>query len=181
MNESAAVVKSGGKKMTLFGVLAIILGLLTIVMPALVGTSVLVILGVLVLAAGIVRIIWAFGSGTVGRGIVMFAIGVLTALCGVSLIANPLFASGVLSVFLAVYLVVDGLVEIVAGLKRKPSSGWGWLLFGGIVSILLGVMLWKQFPLSGVWAIGVLLGIKLCFIGLIVIAAGATVRHMSKA
>ncbi len=181
MNELAAALKSGGKKMTAFGVLAIILGLLTIAMPALAGTSVLIILGVLVLAAGIARIIWAFGSGTVGKGIVMFAIGLLTALCGVSLIANPLFASGLLSIFLAVYLVVDGLTEIVAGLKRKPGSGWGWLLVGGIVSILLGVMLWKQFPLSGIWAIGVLLGIKLCFIGLIMITAGTTVRRAAQA
>jgi uncharacterized membrane protein HdeD (DUF308 family) len=181
MNELASALKSGGKKMTAFGVLAIILGLLTIAMPALAGTSVLIILGVLVLAAGIARIIWAFGSGTVGKGIVMFAIGLLTALCGVSLIANPLFASGLLSIFLAVYLVVDGLVEIIAGLKRKPGSGWGWLLVGGIVSILLGVMLWKQFPLSGIWAIGVLLGIKLCFIGLIMITAGTTVRQAARA
>jgi uncharacterized membrane protein HdeD (DUF308 family) len=181
MNEFAAAVKAGGKKMTVFGVLAIILGLLTIATPALAGTSVLIILGVFVLAAGIVRIIWAFGSGTVGRGLIMFAIGLLTALCGLSLIVNPLFASGLLSIFLAVYLIVDGLVEIVAGFKRKPGSGWGWLLVGGIVSILLGVMLWKQFPLSGIWAIGVLLGIKLCFIGLIMITAGSTVRQLSKA
>jgi uncharacterized membrane protein HdeD (DUF308 family) len=181
MNEFAAAVKAGGKKMTVFGVLAIILGLLTIAMPALAGTSVLIILGVLVLAAGVDRIIWAFSSGTVGKGIVMFAIGLLTVLCGVSLIANPLFASGLLAIFLAVYLIIDGLVEIVAGLKRKPGAGWGWLLAGGIVSILLGVMLWKQFPLSGIWAIGVLLGIKLCFIGLIMIMAGTTVRQAAKA
>jgi uncharacterized membrane protein HdeD (DUF308 family) len=181
MNEFAAAVKAGGKKMTVFGVLAIILGFLTIAMPALVGTSVLIILGVLVLAAGIVRIVWAFNSGTVGKGILTFAIGLLTVLCGVSLIANPLFASGLLSILLPVYLIVDGLVEIVAGLKRKPGAGWGWFLAGGIVSILLGVMLWKQFPLSGIWAIGVLLGIKLCFIGLIMITAGTTVRQAIKA
>jgi uncharacterized membrane protein HdeD (DUF308 family) len=181
MSEIAAAGKSGGKKMTVFGVLAIVLGLLTIATPALVGTSALVILGVLVLAAGLVRIIWAFSSGTVGKGILMFAIGLLTAVCGLSLIVNPLFASGVLSIVLAVYLIIDGLAEIFVGLERKPGSGWGWLLVGGIASILLGVMLWRQFPLSGVWAIGVMLGIKLCFIGLIMITAGTTVRQLSKA
>jgi uncharacterized membrane protein HdeD (DUF308 family) len=180
MNELAAAAKSGGKHMTVFGTIAIILGLLTIATPALVGTSVLIILGVLVLAAGLVRIFWAFGSGSVGKGLLMFAIGLLTGLCGLSLILNPLFASGLLSILLAVYLVVDGLAEIVAGFRRKPVSGWGWLVVGGIVSILLGVMLWRQFPLAGVWAIGVLLGIKLCFIGLIMITAGSAVRQLAK-
>ena len=55
---------------------------------------------------------------------------------------------------------------IAAGLQRRPGSGWGWMLTGGVVSIGLGVMIWSQFPLSGAWAIGILVGIKLLFIGL---------------
>ncbi len=55
------------------------------------------------------------------------------------------------------------------------------MLFGGIVSIVLGVMIWRQFPLSGVWAIGVLLGIKLLFGGMIMVATGSTVRAVAGA
>jgi uncharacterized membrane protein HdeD (DUF308 family) len=141
----------------------------------------MLLLGVLVLAGGIVRIIWAFGSGSVGKGLLVFAIGVLTLLCGIGLLANPLFASGILTIILAVYFVLDGMFEIVAGINRRPGSGWGWMLFGGIVSILLGAVIWSQFPLSGIWAIGILLGIKLVFVGLIMVTAGSAVRSMSKA
>ena len=49
-------------------------------------------------------------------------------------------------------------------------------MFGGAISIVLGIMIWRQFPLSGVWAIGVLLGIKLLFGGMIMVSAGSTVR-----
>ena len=58
-----------------------------------------------------------------------------------------------------------------------------WQLFGphrGIVSIWLGIIIWGQFPLSGVWAIGILLGIKLFFVGLIMLKGGSAVRSMAK-
>ncbi len=179
-SEFAEAAKAGGKKMTIFGVIAILLGLLAILTPAVVGTSVLVFLGVIVLAAGIVRMVWSFGSGSVGKGLLMFALGLLTFLCGVGLIANPLFASGFLTVVLAVYFFLDGLAEIVAAFKQKGRQGWVWMLLGGVVSILLAALIWKQFPLSGVWAIGVLLGIKLFFIGLIMVTGGSTLRQMAK-
>ena len=54
------------------------------------------------------------------------------------------------------------------------------MLFGGIVSLWLGIIIWRQFPLSGVWAIGILLGIKLFFIGLIILLGRSPVRSMAK-
>ncbi len=180
MNDFAGAAKGGGRKMTFFGVINIILGILAMLMPVVAGASVLFLLGVLVVAGGIVRIIWAFGSGSFGKGLLMFFIGVLTFLCGIALLANPLFVSGVLTIMLAIYFVLDGIFEIVAGIKRRPSTGWNWMLFGGIISILLGVIIWRQFPLSGIWAIGILLGIKLLFVGLVMIRAGSAVRSLSK-
>jgi uncharacterized membrane protein HdeD (DUF308 family) len=172
-------IKAGGNKMTIFGVIAIILGILCLLAPVLTGTSVLTLMGLLVLAAGIVRMIWAFQAGSFGKGLLMFAIGGLTLLCGIALVANPLFASGVLTVMLAVYFIFDGISEIVGGFRLRPGSGWGWMLFGGIVSVLLGIMIWAQFPLSGVWAIGILLGIKLFFVGLIMVMGGSAVRSIA--
>jgi uncharacterized membrane protein HdeD (DUF308 family) len=173
-------VKAGGNRMRIFGVIAIILGILCLLAPGLTGISALTIVGFLVLAAGIVRVIWAFQAASFGRGLLMFAIGGLTLLCGIVLVANPLFASGVLTVLLAVYFIFDGISEIVGGIRQRPGSGWGWMLFAGIVSILLGIMIWRQFPLSGVWAIGILLGIKLLFVGLIMVMGGSAVRSMAK-
>jgi uncharacterized membrane protein HdeD (DUF308 family) len=181
MSGFAEVLKVDGKRITVLGVVAIILGVLAMLMPVLAGASVVLFLGVLVLAAGIVRMIWAFGSDSVGKGMLKFAVGVLTLLCGIVLLAHPLFASVVLTLVLAIYFVVDGIVEIVAGIKRRPGLGWMWMLVGGIVSILLGVIIWRQFPLSGIWAIGILLGIKLFFVGLIMIMAGSAIRAVSKA
>jgi len=180
MNEFTEVAKAGGKDMTIFGVIAIILGMLAMLAPGLTGISVGILVGVIVLVGGIVRIIWAFQAGSLGKGLVMFAIGGLTLLCGIALVANPLFASGVLTIMLALYFIIDGICEITAGSRLRPATGWGWMLFGGIVSILLGMMIWAQFPLSGAGAIGSLLGIKLFFVGLIMVTGGSSVRMMAK-
>jgi len=124
--------------------------------------------------------IWAFQAGSFGKGLLALAIGGLTLLCGIAMVANPLFSSGVLTIVLAIYLVADGISEIAAGFKVRPESGWGWLLFNNIISIVLGIMIWRQFPLSGVWAIGILLGIKLFMVGLTMVTGGSVVRSAAR-
>jgi uncharacterized membrane protein HdeD (DUF308 family) len=163
------------KRMTTFGVIAIILGILAMVAPVLTGLSIALLVGVLVVVAGVVRLVWAFQAGSVGEGILKFLLAGLTLVCGMLLVANPLFASGFLTVLLSLYFIVDGISEIAVGLGTKR----GWFIFGGVISILLGVLLWAQFPLSGAWALGILLGIKLLFIGLIMIMGGSAARSMA--
>lgn len=180
MNASTADERINRNRFTTFGVIAIILGMLAMLAPGLAGLSVALLLGIIVLAAGIVRIFWAFQAGTFGKGLVGFVIGGLTLLCGILLIANPLFASGMLTILLAIYFICDGIFEIVAAIQCKPMEGWGWLLFGGIVSVLLGLMIWAQYPLAGAWAMGILIGIKLFMVGLIMVTGGAVAREMEK-
>jgi uncharacterized membrane protein HdeD (DUF308 family) len=168
--------KVAGRRMTAFGIIAMILGVLAMLMPVLAGASMVWFLGLVVLGAGIARMIWAFQAGSFGRGVLLFAIGGLTLLCGLALMAHPLFASAVLTIVLAAYLIVDGVAEIAAGVQLPSGAGKGWLIFGGIVSILLGILFWAQFPLAGIWAMGVLLGIKLFVVGLIMLMGGSAVR-----
>jgi uncharacterized membrane protein HdeD (DUF308 family) len=163
------------KRMTTFGIIAIILGILAMVAPVLTGLSIALLVGVLVVVAGVVRLVWAFQAGSVGEGILKFLLAGLTLVCGMLLVANPLFASGFLTILLSLYFIVDGISEIAVGLGTKR----GWFIFAGVISILLGVLLWAQFPLSGAWALGILLGIKLLFIGLIMIMGGSAARSMA--
>ena len=176
MNELSENIKPRGRNMTIFGVITIILGILAMLAPGLTGLSIALLVGVFVIGGGIVRMIWAFQAGSLGRGLLMFAIGGMTLLCGIALVANPLFAAGVLTIILGIYFVTDGIFEIAASFQLKPNPGWGWMLFGGIVSILFGLMIWGQFPLAGAWAIGILLGIKLFFVGLIMVTGGSVAR-----
>jgi uncharacterized membrane protein HdeD (DUF308 family) len=176
MNNALDSVKSGGTSMSVLGVIAMILGMLCMVMPGITGLSVMTMVGVLVLAAGLVRMFWAFKAGSFGKGLLAFLLGVLTLLAGVALLANPLFAASLMTILLAIYFIADGIVEIAAGMGRS-----GWLVFAGIVSILLGILLWRQFPMiGGVFAIGILFGIKLFMVGLIMVTGGSALRSFAK-
>jgi len=176
MNTPIALAGADGKRMTTLGIIAIVLGLLCMMAPVITGLSIALLLGILVLTAGVVRVIWAFQSGSVGQGILKFVVGGLTLLCGLLLVVNPVFAAGVLTIVLSLYFIIDGVSEIAAGMATKQ----GWLTFAGVVSILLGVLLWAQFPLSGAWAMGILLGLKLLLIGIIMLMGGSTVRSLAK-
>lgn len=177
INDSKTDGKTNRTRLTSFGAISIILGLLAMMAPGVTGLSVVFALGIIVLVAGIVRITWAFQAGSFGKGLVGFVIGGLTLICGILLVANPLFASGMLTILLALYFIIDGIFEIAAAMQRRPFEDWGWLLFGGIVSLLLGLIIWAQYPLAGAWAMGILIGIKLFMIGLIMATGGAMVRE----
>ena len=163
----AEVVGEGGKRLSRLGILTLVLGFLTMLAPAVVGLSVLWVLGILVMAAGLLRMYWAFQTDGLGRGIPVFLIGILTVVAGIVLLANPLIASGALTIILGLYFLVDGAAELATAFQLRGIPGRGWLFLGGAASMLLGIVIWRQFPLSGVVAIGVLLGIKLLFCGMI--------------
>lgn len=165
--------------MKLLGISTIILGILAIATPLVAGASIVLLIGLLVIAGGFARIAWAFRAETYGKGLLGFAIGGMTLLCGIVLVTNPILASGVLTIILALYLLTDGVFEAIAAFRLRPAYGWKWLLTGGTVSCILGVMIWRQFPLSGAWAIGLLLGIKLVLVGMIMIVlSSATQRNI---
>lgn len=177
MNEHVHSAGKGGIPVTVFGVILIILGILSMLAPGLTGLSVAVFVGFLTLCGGAVRMVWAFRSGSLGRGLLTFLLGALTLIAGLMLVTDPLLASGFLTIMLAVYLLLDGIAEVSAGNQLRPAPGSGWMIFGGVLSILLGVMIWAQFPLSGVFAIGILLGIKLFMVGLIMVTGGVALKN----
>jgi len=86
-----------------------------------------------------------------------------------------------LSIVLAVYFLLDGISEIVAAFSVKPAEGWGFMVFGGALSILLSALIWSQWPLSGAWAIGVLVGVRLVFAGTAMIALGSAIGTVRNA
>ena len=166
---------SGRAKM--FGVLTIIFGILAIASPWVAGQSVMWLLGVLVMAGGVTRMMWAFKESSLGKGILVFLIGVLTLLAGIAVIAHPIMTAGVLTIVLAIYFFVDGFTELMAAFALPSGmDGKGWLIFDGLVTIALGAMIFMGFPIAGTLAIGVFLGFKLVLIGISMFALGTVAK-----
>lgn len=175
MNDINSEIKSGAGSVKWMGILTIIFGILAMMMPYITGQSVLMLIGILVMAGGILRLIWAFKAGSLGKGIVVFLIGVLTLLAGFWIITEPFIAAGALTIVLSIYFFADGLMEIIAAFS--VAEGKGWLLFDGIVTVVLGVLLFTGFPFSGPLAVGILLGIKLLFAGITMLTLGSAVKR----
>ena len=166
--------------MKLLGIITILMGVIAILVPVTTGLSVVLFVGMLVVAGGLLRMFWAFNSNSVSQGLMTFAIGGLTFLCGLVLVANPVFLSGFMTILLVAYLLIDSTLEITAAFRLRPLEGWGWMFTGGIFSFILGILLWAQFPVSGALAIGVMLGVKLVFVGIIMLGVGSTTQSESK-
>jgi uncharacterized membrane protein HdeD (DUF308 family) len=147
------------------GILVAIAGILALVAPLAAGLSVAIAVGVLLLVSGVSRVFLAFKMGSFGHGLLMFVIGLMSALAGLYMVARPGMALATITIVLAAYFIVDGVFQIIWALRLRPIQGWGWTLFSGVVALALGIMIWRQFPVSGVWAVGTLAGIQMIFGG----------------
>ena len=177
----ANMVKKDSTAVMILGVITIVLGVLSMMAPLMAGIAVALSVGFLLILAGIMRTIFAFKCKSWGKGILVFLLGLLTLLVGFYMVSRPGAALVTLTLFLAAYFVVDGIFEIIEAFDLKPIKGWGWMLFGGIVSILLGIMIWRQWPVSGAWAVGILFGIKLVFAGWAMVGIGTAGRSAAGA
>lgn len=158
------------------GICLLILGIFSVATPVAAGVSLTFLVGITLIAGGILKCALAFKVGAFGRGLLVFIMGVLTVLVGAYMTRQPVAALVSMTLFLAIYFIVTGIVEIIAAFNLKPALGWGWMLFNAIVTLLLGAMIWRQFPLSGAWAVGVLFGVKLIGSGLTLISLGSAVK-----
>jgi uncharacterized membrane protein HdeD (DUF308 family) len=174
MKESTEMMNAAGKNMKWLGILTMFLGLMALASPLMTGISLVILLGSFVLLGGIMRLIWTFRGLATGPFPILT--GILTVICGLIMVSDPILASGFLTILIAIYLVTDGLYEMFAAFGLRPKSGWGWMMFGGVLSLLLGLMIWRQYPLSGAWAMGLFLGFKLLFIGMTMAGVGRAVE-----
>lgn len=165
MNEMTEAARTVSKAAKIWGIAVLILGVLAIAMPFITGVAVTLMIGVILIAAGVAEFFYTFKSRSFGEGAFRFLFGLLAVLAGLFLVIQPDAGLATITLFLAVWFFVDGIITLYQGIRWRPFEGWGWMVFSGIVSIILGVMIWRQFPVSAVWLVGVLVGIRLIFAG----------------
>ena len=162
------------------GILIAIAGVLALIAPLAAGLSIAIAVGILLIVSGVSRLFLAFRMGSFGRGLLMFVLGALGAFAGIYMVARPGMALATITIVLAAYFIVDGVFEIIWAFRLRPIKGWGWTLFSGIVALALGVMIWRQFPVSGIWAVGTLAGIHLIFGGSSIASLCSAARGAAK-
>jgi len=173
-----AIRRNAGLTIASGGVL-VAAGLLAILSPFVAGLSITVMVGAMLALSGISQCFLAFRTGAFGRALVVFVVGMLMTVAGFYLINQPVSGLVKLTLILMAYLMASGILEIVVAFQLRPADGWGVEFFNGAVTLILGILLWRQFPLSGAWAIGVLFGIKMVSSGWAFIFIGRGVKKLS--
>lgn len=150
---------------TVLGIVFVLAGTAALAFPVVSSIAVDVVVGVSMLVAGIASLILAFGVGSWGRFFLQIVAGVIYAVAGAALLVHPVHGAVALTLLAGFAFIVEGIVRCGFAIQIRPERGWGWMLFGSIVGVLVGIMLLIQLPISGLWALGVLAGINLLVTG----------------
>ena len=110
--------------------------------------------------------------------ILQVLIGFVYLICGLYCISHPLLAIGSLTLLLAIAILVAGVLEIISYFQLKGHNASWWMLLNGLITLLLGGMIWFHWPSSSVWAIGILVGTNLLMTGVTRLMFGVAVRKL---
>ena len=146
-------------------ILMIIAGLLAIFIPAISGVGVTIFIGWLLIFSSFTHFAYAWKIHVTSRRLWEILLGIVYLFAGIYLIMHPVAGLASLTLILAIYLFVEGILELILGFHLRPAPGWIWTVFNGIVTLILAIMIWRTWPASTVWAIGTLVGISMLFSG----------------
>jgi len=133
--------------------------------------------GWILLIGGVMEVVHAFWHKRWAGFFLDLLTGILYAVAGWMMITNPQESALLLTLLIAMFLVFQGVFRIVAALAvRYPH--WRWVLLDGVVSLLLGVLIWRRWPISALWVIGLFVGIEMLLNGWSLVMLGLTARNL---
>ncbi|MBX8783600.1 HdeD family acid-resistance protein [Ochrobactrum sp. GRS2] len=134
--------------------------------------------GITILIAGIVEIIHAFSVQTWKSFFFWMISGALYAAAGVLTFLNPLLASSIFTIFIAAALLGSGVFRMWVAFQSRSVKGWGWMLAGGLITAVAGIVIAIGWPVNSLWILGMFLAIDLVFQGWAMIALGFGLKTM---
>jgi membrane protein HdeD len=159
------------------GIVFIALGVAAVLAPVVAGSALVIVIGFILLIAGLVAILRELKAEASMEKAIGLTLGIITALAGIAVIGHPLFGLAFLTVLLVGYFVVEGVWKIIVSVRYKTATGWKWLLASGVLSLILGLLIWSQWPVSGMRAVGVLVGVNLLGTGLALVTLASTLNR----
>ena len=163
----------------LWGVSLIILGMLAVGSPVVTAVAVNAVIAWLLALAGAVHLTVAFHTREAGSLIWRVLVGLAYLFFGVYLIMHPALGVASLTLVLASLFLVEGILNIALFFQVRSIQGSSWLLIDGIITLLLGLMIYLQWPSSSAWAIGTLVGISMLISGITRVMLSLAVRKVA--
>jgi len=175
------MVRHASTSSIVWGVLLIIAGMLAISSPMLAALAVNILIAWLIVFAGVVHVIVAFHGHRAGSIIWKLLVGIAYLCIGVYLLWHPVLGVASLTLVLAFLFLIEGVLNIILFFRMRSVSGSSWVLIDGIITLLLGLMIYLQWPSSSAWAIGTLVGISMIISGVTRVMLSLAVRRATTA
>jgi uncharacterized membrane protein HdeD (DUF308 family) len=178
-NTPVEMVRHASTLSILWGVLLIVFGMVAMGLPFLAAVAVSALVAWLIVLAGVVHLMLAFRVHGAGSMIWKLLVGIAYVCFGAYMILHPLLGVATLTLLLASLFLIEGILNIVLYGRMRPIHGSSWLLIDGIITLLLGLMIYMQWPSSSAWAIGTLVGISMIFSGVARVMMSLAVRKVT--
>src|SRR5580698_157427 len=178
-SKMSAAVREHWKAFLFEGILLVILGLAAITVPPLAGLAVTIFLGWMFLVSGIAGLAATFWARQMPGFWWSLISAALAVLAGLVLLARPMQGVLTLTIVVGAYFLAEGVATIMYALehRRELSERWSWMLFAGLLDILIAAMIIAGLPGSAEWVIGLLVGINLLFGGASLIGVALAARN----
>jgi uncharacterized membrane protein HdeD (DUF308 family) len=164
------------------GVVLLVLGATAIVLPPLATLAVTILFGWLFLVSGVVGLFTTFWMRAAPGFWWSLLSALLAVVVGGLMLAMPLGGALSLTIVLVAFFIIEGAASIMFAIdhKRQLSGQWGWMLFSGIVDLVLAAIIFAGLPGTAAWAIGLLIGINMIFGGSALIAMALHARKAAE-
>lgn len=166
------LIQSNRKVLLFEGILFFILGIMAVALPVVFTIGFELLIGWLFIIGGGFQTYRVLTEQHKPGFIWSLLTALLYIIFGVLLIAYPIAGALSLTLLLTFFFILEGLTKIVLAFKIRPFRNWGWMLFSGLISLFLAAVIWSGWPESGLWVIGLLVGINMVFFGLSLIFMG---------
>lgn len=164
--EVSTDIKKRGNGSLLIGGLLIVLGIAAIALPNFSTIVAETWIALILISAGSAKLFYAFQTRDQGGFVWKLLLSVLYIATGVMLFVYPLTGVLTLTLLLGSFLLTEGVFELILAFRLRPQQNWTWALGNGIVTLLLGAMIWFQWPFDAPWLIGTLVGASVLFTGI---------------
>lgn len=170
----------GSGSSTVWAVLLIVFGFLAIALPMATSLGVVLVIAWLIVLSGGFQFIHAFQSKGAGNVIWKVLVAIAYLIAGIYFLMNPVIGVAGFTLALAIFFVAEGVFDLAAYFLARNLPGGVWILIDGIITLILGVLIWKQWPSTALWVIGTLVGINMIMTGttrLMISLAARQVAH----
>jgi uncharacterized membrane protein HdeD (DUF308 family) len=168
------------KALMAVGVLAILIGCVAILVPAVASVGTAIFIGWILVIAGAFLVAGAFAAQTIGSVVLRLLWAFLTVIVGLWLIVEPHNGTLTLTLVLGLYFLFMGITRIAVAFAARGQQGAGLVGLSGIAGLLIGILVLVEFPSSADWAIGLLVGIDLIFAGWALVSVALVGKDLAR-